>query len=79
MYSFSALYLILMDLFLGFDIFKQFCYLAKCLLIYVKHTSMPNQSPQAYKTAYFIKENLIQSPMSPTPKNSNVEEPDITF
>ena len=29
-YSFLALYMILMDLFLYFDIFKQFCYLAKC-------------------------------------------------
>ena len=29
---------------------------------------MPNERPQAYKTAYFIKENLIESLMSPTPK-----------
>ena len=30
--SFLALYLNLMDLFLCFDIFKQFCYLAKCFV-----------------------------------------------
>ena len=64
-----------MNLFL----FKQFCYLANVLLIPVKHTSMPNSSPQAFKTAYSIKENLIKSLMSPTPKNSSVGGPDITF
>ena len=31
-YSFLALYLILMELFLCFDIFKQFCYLAKSFI-----------------------------------------------
>ena len=52
-----------------FDIFKQFATLQNVLIIHVKHTRMPNQRPQAYKTAYVIKENLIKS----------VREPDMTF
>ena len=39
---FLALYLILMDSFLCFDIFKQVCYLAKCFDNTCKHTSMLN-------------------------------------
>ena len=72
-YSFSASYLILMDLFFyGLTSLNSFATLQNVLLVHVKHTSLPNQRPQAYRTAYFIKENLIKTLMSPTPKNSSV-------
>ena len=58
---------------------NSFATLQNALLIHVKQPSMPNYRPQAYTTTYFIKENLIKSLMSPTPKNSSVGEPDITF
>ena len=44
-----------------------------------KHTSMPNLRPQAYKTAYFIKENLIKYLMNQISKNLSVGEQDMTF
>ena len=58
-----------MDLFLCFDIFKQFCYLAKCFDNTCKTYKYAKLRPQAYTTAYFIKENLIKS----------VGEPDMTI
>ena len=72
-YSFSALYLILMDLFFyGLTSLNSFATLQNVLLVHVKHTSSPNYRPPAYKTAYFIREILIKSLISPTPKNSSV-------
>ena len=44
-----------------------------------KKRSIKEVRPQAYRTAYFIKGNLIKSLMSTTPKYSSVEEPDMTF
>ena len=66
-----------MDLFLCFGIIKKFyenCFVNTC-----KHTSMPNLRPQAYKTAYFIKENLIKYLMNQISKNLSVGEQDMTF
>ena len=47
-----------------FSSLNSFTTLQNVLLIHVKHTSMPYQRHEAYKTAYFIKENLIKSLMS---------------
>ena len=68
-----------MYLFLCLASLKGLATLKNVLLIHVKHTSMPNLRFQAYKTAYFIKENLIKYLMSQIPKNLSVGEPDMIF
>ena len=68
-YSFLALSLIFMDLFLCFDIYKQFCYLAKCFDNTCKTYKYAKVKTLKFQTAYVIKENLITS----------VGEPDMTF
>ena len=68
-----------MDLFLGFDIFGQFCHLAKCFVKICKTYKYAKLKPSSLQNYILHNGKLVKSPMSPTPKNSNVEEPDITF